>query len=203
MLVPVSYARTKRRRISGNTRWQLLKPRQLLHETPFHRFTLTFIFISSTVLLYHAFCSRSSFLPSPTRLFQRSTLGSIVPTCAAWGSAKWDYQRPLKTVDQPAGPIMPFKRKFRIVCCMGAWQLSWAWLCHWNRSDLIKPLDGWLFRIGWLCPAWNFRKFLHDIVWFSSPLQIDIAFVMVTTDHRLTSRWPESILWPLVPDWPH
>ena len=126
---------------------------------------------------------------------------SIVPTCAAWGSAKWDYQRPLKTVGiptvrhQPAGPIMPFKRKFQIVCCMGAWQLSWAWLCHWNRSDLIKPLDGWLFRIGWLCPAWNFRKFLHDIVWFSSPLQIDIAFVMVTTDHRLTSRWPESILW--------
>ena len=50
---------------------------------------------------------------------------SIVPTCAAWGSAKWDYQRPLKTVGiptvrhQPAGPIMPFKRKFRIVCCMG------------------------------------------------------------------------------------
>ena len=50
---------------------------------------------------------------------------SIVPTCAAWGSAKWDYQRPLKTVGiptvrhQPAGPIMPFKRKFRIMCCIG------------------------------------------------------------------------------------
>ena len=48
----------------------------------------------------------------------------IVPTCAAWGSAKWDYQRPLKTVGiptvrhQPTRPTMHFKRKFRIVCCM-------------------------------------------------------------------------------------
>ena len=66
MLVQCLTIERKRCCISGNARWQQLKPCQLLHETPFHRFTLTFIFIFSTVLLYHAFCSLFSFLPSPT-----------------------------------------------------------------------------------------------------------------------------------------
>ena len=64
----------------------------------------------------------------------------------------WWPQPPTKKVGiptvrhQPARPIMHFKRKFLIMCCMGAWLLSWAWLSNSQRRSLhgcVKEICLW------------------------------------------------------------